>query len=448
MKKTHNGILFFLIVSCLLFSACAPANEPFADGRKPQNHPVIGGYSYVDSMELAYATMFAVDYYEKDITLITIADNQRYLLLPDALKQENANTAFGKQFLQNIPADVTILQKSPERVYLASSSCMDFWEELGVSNRVWFTSTRRQDWDLPNAAARMDDGSLEFVGKYNAPDFEYLLSEQCGLAVENTMIYHTPDTLEQLQSLGIPAMVEYSSYEPHPLGRLEWIRLWGLIAGCEEQAVAYFYEQIERMEQVTSQDGDPQTDKTGQVTSQDRDSQSDKTGHAAAQNSYNAPVKVAYFSINANGMIRVPNSASYIPKMIALAGGDYVFADGFTQQEETDESNRTNASSSTNMQMEPFYAAAKDADVLIYNGTIEGKLSSVDELIEKNALFADFKAIREGRVWCQDGDLFQHPTQAVQQAVDFAAAVADKPDDTLIYLKKLPSSAQTSKSDN
>ena len=84
MKKTHNGILFFLIVSCLLFSACAPANEPFADGRKPQNHPVIGGYSYVDSMELAYATMFAVDYYEKDITLITIADNQRYLLLPDA----------------------------------------------------------------------------------------------------------------------------------------------------------------------------------------------------------------------------------------------------------------------------------------------------------------------------------------------------------------------------
>ena len=35
------------------------------------------------------------------------------------------------------------------------------------------------------------------------------------------------------------------------------------------------------------------------------------------------------------------------------------------------------------MQMEDFYAAEKDADILIYNGTIEGELTSIDELVQK-----------------------------------------------------------------
>ena len=43
------------------------------------------------------------------------------------------------------------------------------------------------------------------------------------------------------------------------------------------------------------------------------------------------------------------------------------------------------------MQMEDFYAAEKDADILIYNGTIEGELTSIAELVQKNSLFADFK---------------------------------------------------------
>ena len=36
------------------------------------------------------------------------------------------------------------------------------------------------------------------------------------------------------------------------------------------------------------------------------------------------------------------------------------------------------------MQMEDFYSAEIDADVLIYNGTIEGELTSIDELVKKN----------------------------------------------------------------
>ena len=35
------------------------------------------------------------------------------------------------------------------------------------------------------------------------------------------------------------------------------------------------------------------------------------------------------------------------------------------------------------MQMEEFYAASREADYIIYNSTIDGELSSIDELFEE-----------------------------------------------------------------
>ena len=75
--------------------------------------------------------------------------------------------------------------------------------------------------------------------------------------------------------------------------------------------------------------------------------------------------------------------------MIELAGGTYSL-NGYVPEEE-------NALSTLKMQMEDFYAAEKDADILIYNGTIEGELTSIDELVQKNSLFADFKAVKTSR---------------------------------------------------
>ena len=59
------------------------------------------------------------------------------------------------------------------------------------------------------------------------------------------------------------------------------------------------------------------------------------------------------------------------------------------------------------IQMESFYAGARDADVLIYNSTIEGELETVEQLLEKSSLLADFKAVQEGNVWCIEKNFYQ-----------------------------------------
>ena len=52
----------------------------------------------------------------------------------------------------------------------------------------------------------MDAGKILYAGKYNAPDFERILSSSCGLAVESTMINHVPEVREKLEELGIPVL--------------------------------------------------------------------------------------------------------------------------------------------------------------------------------------------------------------------------------------------------
>ena len=110
------------------------------------------------------------------------------------------------------------------------------------------------------------------------------------------------------------------------------------------------------------------------------------------------PKTVAFFYITSNGQANVRKSADYLPKMIELAGGRYIF-DSLGDEDD--------ATSTMSMQMEEFYAGAKDADYIIYNSTIEGELSSVDDLLAKSPLFEKFKAVQEGHVYCTSKNLYQ-----------------------------------------
>ena len=94
----------------------------------------------------------------------------------------------------------------------------------------------------------------------------------------------------------------------------------------------------------------------------------------------------------------IRKSADYLPKMIELAGGSYIFDDLGDEEE---------ATSTVSLQMEEFYAGAKDADYIIYNSTIEGELSSLQDLLAKSPLLEKFKAVKEGHVYCTTKNLYQ-----------------------------------------
>ena len=305
-------------------------------------------------MTLQYATEFSVDYYDP-YALITIADNQQYLLVPE-----------GETVPVGLDTNITVLQQPFQNLYVAASSAMDLFDGIGALEQVRMTSTTEKNWSLPHIQAALEQGTMLYVGKYNAPDYETILSQGCNLAIESTMIYHSPEIQEKLETLGIPVLVERSSYESHPLGRMEWMKLYGLLLNRETEADAYFTAQSEKLDSILTEKN------TGKT--------------------------VAFFYITTNGEANVRKSADYLPKMIELAGGSYIFDDLGDEEE---------ATSTVSLQMEEFYAGAKDADYIIYNSTIEGELSSLQDLLAKSPLLEKFKAVKEGHVYCTTKNLYQ-----------------------------------------
>ena len=302
-----------------------------------------------------FARGFTVDEYEDGYALIRITDGQRFLVVPE-----------GMPVPEGLNPEIRVLCLPLQNVYLAATSAMSLVDAIDALDQIAFSSIRAEEWEVQGAREAMEQGRICFAGKYDAPDYELLVREGCGLAVESTMIGHSPKIMEMLELLGIPVWIDRSSYESHPLGRTEWIRLYGILFGKRKEADRFFEKQAARVETWTDASGERGT--------------------------------VACFYINANGAVVVRSPSDYIPEMIRMAGGVYV-------PEKTSAPGIT--SSSMTMSMENFYVEASEADYLIYNAAIDAPLSSMADLIAKNSLFSSFKAVRNGQVYCAQRRLYQ-----------------------------------------
>ena len=374
MKLTRQQFLKALPASALLLAGCA------AKQTAPANtEALVFDHAY----PLDYARQFTADCYEGGSTLLTLTGSgEQFLVLPEDAAE-----------VDGLPAEVTALRQPVQNIYLVSTSVMDLFLHLDALDCITLSGTQAAGWHLDEARAAMEAGRIAYAGKYSAPDYEQILASNCGLAIENTMILHTPEVKEQLERFGIPVVVERSSYESSPLARMEWIKFWGILLGRETLAEQVFQKQVERIQPLLEQ---APTGKT-----------------------------CAFFSITANNLANVRKGGDYVAQMIGMAGADYVFSDL------TDSGNNL---STMNLPLEDFYAGAKNADVLIYNSTIEGMVSTIDELVAKCALLADFRAVQNGNVWCTTQSFFQQSMELADFVIDLHHILTEDAPDGLQFL--------------
>ena len=445
-------------------------DEEIYEREKPESHtaPEIPGLTFVSEKELAYAEAFAVYNYRAaesgiaqdaasnntpggvtidsagdtsgNITTDAASDSStdglfrlidvygnggaRYLLVPEgaeipeelqkalqqeqqkALQQDQQETLRGEKdspanINKNkntdssaITGKITVLQAPLDNLYVAATSSMALFDAAGAISQVKLTGTDAKGWYIDAPRQALENGSMVYAGKYSAPDYELLTVSGCDLAVESMMILHTPEVKEKLEELGIPVFIDTSSSETHPMGRTEWVRLYGILTGHEKEADEFFEKQIEIFAE-----SDSYTD-TGKTT--------------------------AFFSITSNGNVIVRAADDYIPKMISLAGGHYIF---------TDLTKGTGNSASVRLSMEDFYNTAKDADYLIYNATIEKPVGSIRELCSKFALLSEFKAVQEGHVWQVRSSLYQSPDIAARMITDLRRMLTEQNGTEMTFLE-------------
>ena len=352
--------------------------------------------TYDHSMELSYAENFAVDYYEGGYKLLTTRLNgDRILIVPKHQQAPKDAEALVSPSAEGEPGKLIVLQEPVKNLYLVASSVMDMFAQLDSMDAISMCGLKEEDWYIPAAKQAMKEGTLLYAGKYSQPDYELLLSQNCSMAIENSMIYHTPEVMEKLDEFGIPTLVEYSSYEEHPLGRVEWVRFFGALLDQEEKADQLFEKQKEALKRVEAEES------TGKT--------------------------VAFFYITSNGLVQVRQSTDYIPKMIELAGGKYVF------ENLGDPDSRR---STVNLQLEDFYDGAQDADFLVYNTTIDRQVQTLEDLLKKCSLLKDFKAVKNHQVWCTAEDMYQQSMSAGNLIGDFHRMLTGDNEETR-YLYRL-----------
>ena len=266
-------------------------------------------------MQLKYATGFDVYYYKGGYKLLDVHDDRQYLIVPE-----------GKKKPADLDKDIVVLKQPLDNIYLAATSAMALFDSMDGLDSIRMSGAQASDWYIDNAKKAMEEGRILFAGKYSEPDYEMLVDEDCDLAIESTMILHTPKVQEMIEDLDIPVFIEN------------------------------------------------------------------------LKDFKNTGKTVAYFFVNADGTVVVRSSKDYIPKMIDIAGGKYIFSDL---------KNTESKSASVELSMEEFYSKAEEADYLIYNATIDSPINSIAELTAKNELFKDFKAVKNVNVWCTGKSLYQ-----------------------------------------
>ena len=268
MKLTRKQFLCALPAAALALAGCGEKSQP------ANTESLVFSHHYT----LDYAQQFTADCYEGGYTMLTLpGDGSKFLVVPEDAAE-----------VDNLPADVTVLRQPLNDLYLVSTSVMDLILHLDALDSITLSGTKAEGWYLPEAKQAMEAGRIAYAGKYSAPDYEQILAANCGLAIENTMILHTPEVKEQLEHFGIPVLVERSSYESGPLERMEWIKLYGILLGKEDTAEQVFAAQEAAIAPLLEQE---------------------PTGKSCA-----------FFSLSSNNLATVRKGSDYVAKMIEMAG--------------------------------------------------------------------------------------------------------------------------------
>lgn len=379
MKKLTALLLVLVLALCAL-----PA---MADG-EAQTATVtqtavedFGGLTYTGSMELDYANQFRVDYYDGGYSLITLVDGAQVLVVP-----EGASTPEG------LAEDVIVVNQPLSDMLISSTPTTSLINAIGRLDTIKYTTNDLDSWYIDEVKAAMEAGELTYIGSYKEPDFEVLAAEPPTFSVFSTMLDSVPDVADKLDELGIEYIRDYATYEDHPLARVEWVKLYGALLGEEEAAQAAYDEQKQLVESL----GDTETG-----------------------------ASCVMFYITSKGTLHVRNGSDYMARMLELAGGEYALSDF-----------NPDMTGAEQMEMEEFYSRAADADYIIYIWSLGGKPETLADFTAKWELLSEFKAVKDGNVYCTTPDYFQITNTLGDMIVDMNTMLTGS-DAPMEYLFKL-----------
>ncbi len=256
----------------------------------------------------------------------------------------------------------TVLQVPLARAVALSSAQVGFMARLGLESAIAGVGEGKYIADSA-LYERVQKGEVAEVGSGPTLSLEKLLALKPDL-VMNFATGGAYDDYQRIEALGLPLMLTSEWQEEHPLAKVEWIKLFGMLFGKEAQADTV-YEQSKLFYLVTSS-----------FTSINSSLISD----ASRLERPRVLVGMSY-----GGVWYAPGGNSYTAQLIQDAGGRYLWAG--TEEREL------------RLPLEQVIALADSADIWIN----PGMFSTAEEILGAEPRVARIKAFREKRVFQNDG---------------------------------------------
>lgn len=372
MKKVTALLLSVAVVASM--AACGQSDDKEKDDNKVTPTPTQEANNDADDVdgelildheeELQFAKMLSITRYKGGYVMFDthILEDVKYLVVPE-----------GKSVPKDLEEGVVVMQQPMNNFRFSSTSMVSLVDAIGGLDNITSVSTDKGSWYLDNVIERMESGKIKFSGKYSEPDYEMLVSDGVQVNIDTTMLTYKPEVMEKYDELGIIYVIEASSREEHPLGRVEWVKLWGILMGMEEEAYTFFEEQVSEFDKITALDS---------------------LGVTA----------LSFYPSDENVNVHYDNS--FYGATTVYAGAEYPLKD--TDPEDT--------TSYEKMGIEDFYEFAKDTDFLF--SIANTQLFTMQDLIDYNAVFADCKAV-------QDGNVYVFKSSFIQSAGDVVTAISE-----------------------
>lgn len=249
----------------------------------------------------------------------------------------------------NLPDGVVIRTPLEKSAVFTTVHCSAI-EELGAVNSIAGV-TDLEYVSNPTVAELTKNGKIADLGSGMSPDVEKIITVSPDAILLSP--FKNSGGHGELDKLGTP-IFECADYMEHePLGRAEWIRVYGMLYGKESIAdsifnnVSLIYNQIELESRQSHSDSKPSV----------------------------------LYGIDFNGTWYVPGGKSYMAKMFASAGANYIFGE-------------TTHAGSEAFAFETVFDKGYDADVwlFLYN-------ESADKTYKDLKRFEKFKSVKNRNVF-------------------------------------------------
>ena len=342
MSIRRSGALPVLAVILLQAALLAGCSTP-SDGKK---HPTSVAFT-PDSLKgtIEYARRFRL-FRRGEATVVEIMSGQeaypdtlRYLLLPEGKPQPSGFAGY------------MVIHTPVKRMAVFSTTHVGFLDLLNQADRIAGVS-RSELVNTPSLRRRIEEGKVTEIGMPFSPDQEAVLALDPDIVCAPVLPSTRKAGYQALLQMGVPVLLVADWLESSPLGRAEWVKLFGALVGKEELA-------RERFAAIES---------------------SYLKIAALSHNLPNRPTVLIGLPVKDSWY--VPAGGSYVAAMLRDAGASY----NWSELPEV---------GSVPLTIEAVWPVALEADYWLNTGTV----STLDELMAVDSRFGQIRSVKERRVW-------------------------------------------------